>query len=157
MMTESKVDVKISSNAMNSLESHVEIQKQHLRSCPELVPLESHVEIQKQHLRSYPELVPLESHVEIQKQHLRSYPQLVLCPNCSKVGFSRVERSCHRKNFLFSCCFFWCWAGFMLYKWKDMNFCNAKHTCTGCGEVIAEYDACGSIFVRDPAYIPIYI
>ena len=102
-MSESKVEVKISSNAYKTPESHV----------------------------------------EIQKQHLRSYPALALCSNCTKVGFSRVERSFNLKNCLFCCCCECCWSCYMLYKWKDFNCCNAKHTCSGCGEVMAEYDACG--------------
>jgi hypothetical protein len=99
-MSESKVEVKITSNAMKTPESHE----------------------------------------EIQSQHLRTYPALAKCPS-GHVGFSRVERSINWLNCLFCCCCNCCWSGFMLYKWKDMSCCNAKHSCSECGTALAEYDA----------------
>ena len=82
-----------------------------------------------------------ENHEDIQKEFLRTYPALANCTKCNTVGFSRVERGINWINCAFSCCCGPCWSLYMLYKWKDPSCCNAKHTCSKCGESLADYDA----------------
>lgn len=82
-----------------------------------------------------------DSHEDIQKQFLRSYPALANCGKCNTVGFTRVERKINILNCLFCCCCGPCWQCYMLYKWKDPICCDAKHSCSKCGESLADYNA----------------
>ncbi len=90
---------------------------------------------------SYNAKITPEKHNDIQMKHLRSYPALALCTHCNKSGFTVVERSINWINCLFACCCECCWAGYMLYYWKDPNCCNAKHNCSNCGMILVNYDA----------------
>ena len=82
-----------------------------------------------------------ENHEEIQKQFLRTYPALATCGKCNKSQFTRVERKMNWVNCAFACCCNCCWTFYMLYKWKDASCCDADHSCSSCGEKLAEYNA----------------
>ena len=79
---------------------------------------------------------------EIQAQNLRAYSACINCPHCGKIGFTRSEQTCNVLNFVFCCCCGECWFCHQLYKKKDLNCYDSKHTCSGCNKEIAEYKAC---------------
>ena len=72
----------------------------------------------------------------------RTYPRYFLCPYCSCVTATRVERSCNVP--LVICGIIsplFCGLKQMIHN-KDINCYNSKHYCAKCNSYIAEYSAC---------------
>ena len=81
--------------------------------------------------------------IENLRKALRTRPQTIRCPFCEKNGETEVERSCNTKNTL--CSIFTLsigWLIYMLCKGKDLNCCNAIHTCKHCHRMLGDYSAC---------------
>ncbi len=65
------------------------------------------------------------------------------CPSCKTSATTTVNTKFNIANILlyvFADPIIW--AIFQLVKGKDLNCCDATHTCSGCGTLLANYSAC---------------
>lgn len=73
----------------------------------------------------------------------RTSSVLATCPACKITSNTRVETSCSCSNVL--CCLFTdpiIWLIFQAVRGKDINCCDARHTCSSCGSLMGTYNAC---------------
>ena len=81
--------------------------------------------------------------IENLRKALRTKPQTIRCPFCEKNGETEVVRSCNTKNTLCSIVTLsFGWIIYMICKGKDLNCCNAIHTCKYCHRILGDYSAC---------------
>ena len=73
----------------------------------------------------------------------KSNPIMTTCPSCKTTASTTATRQANVLNLL--CCLFTTpvsWAIFQVIRGKDFNCCDATHTCSGCGSLIANYSSC---------------
>ena len=74
---------------------------------------------------------------------LRSHSVTVMCPFCKTTVNTNADPQCSCLNFC--CCFFTSpilWIIFQAARGKDINCCDANHTCPKCGAQLGRYEAC---------------
>ncbi len=68
---------------------------------------------------------------------------LATCPSCKTSANTSVTTNFSIMNYLLYCFTTpLVWIIFQLIRKKDLNCCDATHTCSGCGSLIANYTAC---------------
>lgn len=68
---------------------------------------------------------------------------LATCDSCKTTANTTVNTKFSIVNYLLYCIADpLVWLIYMLVKGKDLNCCDATHTCSGCGSLIATYSAC---------------
>ena len=74
---------------------------------------------------------------------LRSHSVTVMCPFCKTTVNTNAAQECSCLNFC--CCFFTSpllWIIYQAARGKDINCCDANHTCPKCGAQLGRYEAC---------------
>lgn len=75
-------------------------------------------------------------------EYLRSHSVLANCPSCGKVAPTAATAKCSCSNYLCYCCFSGCWVIYQGFRRKDINCCDATHSCSQCGSQLGTYNAC---------------
>ena len=70
-------------------------------------------------------------------------PVSITCQFCKAPITSVVNKSCNFCNFLLCCCTtLICWICIQACRGKELNCCDAQHTCPNCGKILGNYTAC---------------
>lgn len=92
---------------------------------------------------AYNQLVPSASEISNLQAALKSNSQFVSCPFCRYQAMTRVETKC---SFISTFCSIATlvlpWVTVQACRGKDLNCNDAKHYCTRCGNVLANYNSC---------------
>ena len=73
----------------------------------------------------------------------KSSSVMATCPSCKTSANTTVTTKANILNILLYCCADpLIWLIVQLVRGKDLNCCDATHTCSGCGSLIANYAAC---------------
>ena len=89
-----------------------------------------------------PKVVGVASEKETVHEIYRSHAVLAVCHHCNKAVPTVVTTKCSASSYLCFCFCGGCWGLYQMYKRKDLNCCDASHSCSTCNQPLGTYNAC---------------